>query len=248
MGRPRRRVVVLALRATASSRGRWPALPLGRGSSWVQVLNIPPETGVISIGCKAPVGRIRRLRAYIRGFGGQIGFFRRRSSAGSLEDNASHSRAKRDLHPIQFDNSGYLSRAGLENLTKEGKTAFLQMLDEDKIRSVLACAKKSLDIPRRNLALIDRTLRAKLTQRKTTAEKKTPTPTSLPSTASKEVLAVRAQLNQRCTNCRTEFVVLLGIAEADLVSIFLGSKPPPASFLGDAEVGFALMTCAVCAP
>jgi len=149
---------------------------------------------------------------------------------------------------IQFDNSGYLSRAGLENLTKEGKVTFLQMLDEDKIRSVLACAKKSLDIPRRNLALIDRTLREKLEQRKTTAEKKTPIPTSLPSTASKEVLAVRAQFNQRCTSCRTEFVVLLGIAEADLVPIFLGSKPPPVSFLGDAEVGFALMTCAVCAP
>ena len=65
----------------------------------VQVLNIPPETGVISIGCTASLGRNRFFRAYIRGFGGQIGILRRRSSSGRPEDNASHSRAKRDLHP-----------------------------------------------------------------------------------------------------------------------------------------------------
>jgi hypothetical protein len=153
---------------------------------------------------------------------------------------------------IQFDNANYLTPVRLQHLAQERRATFVQMLDDDKIRSVLACAKKSVDIPRRVLARIDRTLKAKLTERKTPSKRATiaaEPSASLFGMANQEMLTVSTRFHRHCANCRSQFASLIGIAEAELATIFHGSKQPPADFVSNAEVGFALIagTCVVCA-
>lgn len=141
---------------------------------------------------------------------------------------------------VQFDNVHEIGRAKLETWVKQGKAGFLQMLANERIRSVLNCAKKSKDIAKRYLVQIEQTLKSMNSAKKAPAPGPV-APTSAPSAASAAIEAVRVRFESRCANCRSELTGLLGLSEGDLEPILAGSKPPPADFVPDVEAGFEIV-------
>lgn len=147
---------------------------------------------------------------------------------------------------VQFDNAYPISRAGLEKLAKDGRAAFIQALDEQRLRTLLNCAKKSTDIALRDLARIGQALKA-LGQPKTPAPPGTATSAPPSSGANSPMLSTRDRIQRYCSDCRAEFVGLVGISATDLASILADSAKPPDDFMVNAEAGFELLSgCAKC--
>jgi len=147
---------------------------------------------------------------------------------------------------VQFDNAYPISRASLERLTKEGRATFLQALGDERVRSLLACAKKSQDIPTRHLAQIDRALKARAAG-KQPAPPRASAPSAPPAYVSPEILSARARINRFCDDCRTTFVDLVGIDASDLTTILQGTTKVPDDFLKNVQTGFELLVAENCA-
>jgi hypothetical protein len=62
---------------------------------------------------------------------------------------------------IQYDNVYNISCKNFQELVQARQVVFQQMLNADRIRSVLNCAKKSIDIKQGDKALIEKTLKSK---------------------------------------------------------------------------------------
>ena len=146
---------------------------------------------------------------------------------------------------IQFDNLFYRTKAELGEHEKCG-ARFLQSLGEDKILGVLSCATKSDDIRGYDVNRIETALEARRTARKAREEERkkkasTPPSAAVSSTASAEVLAIRARYNKRCSTCQTNFADVLELDVTMLRKIFSGAKEPAKTFGGDADAGFDIL-------
>lgn len=142
---------------------------------------------------------------------------------------------------VQFTNTATLTRQDLAGFESRGTAEFLQTLDGERLRSILNCAKKSLDMTGRELQLVENQLKAFKLARKTPPKGQSvaspPPPSPLPPVG---VAAVRRRYETICVQCRVEFVSLMGILEVDFMAVLAEKRPPPASFLESADTGFEM--------
>jgi len=124
-------------------------------------------------------------------------------------------------------------------LVKQGKAEFVQMLSPERTRSLLNCAKKSVDIAKRDLERIDLALKARNQSRKTPPSgpttKAPPAPPEAPALKS-----ARARMDRYCKDCRPKFIDMVGVKAPELATILDGKVKTPEGFLGDIEAGFDL--------
>lgn len=157
---------------------------------------------------------------------------------------------------VQLHNVHAVNRAKLEQLVKEGKGGFLQSLEDNRFRSILNCANKSIDIEGWVLKLVDRTLKALNPSKQATLPSKLSAPplallSARAPTTSPEITAVRMRYEKRCLKCRAGFSELLEIAEEEVTAILSGLRPTPnKSFAADAETALDLVRpeCACLVP
>lgn len=141
---------------------------------------------------------------------------------------------------VQFDNTWLMVRPKIAMLESAGKAGFLQHLSEQRLRSILNCAKKSLDTPGRVLQLVDRTIKS-LKPSRQTPPKGQPT-VAVPSFVSAEILSVRVRVQKRCGTCRDQLAGAMGVAEVEITRILAGGDAP-ASFLADIGAGLDAIDC-----
>jgi len=147
---------------------------------------------------------------------------------------------------VQFDNAYPISRGSLERLTNEGRAGFVQTLGDERTRSLLACAKKSQDIPTRHLAQIEKALKARAPT-KQTAPPRSAAPSAPPPYVSAEILSVRVRIDGLCATCKTTLVDLVGVSASDLTTILHGTTKAPDGFVVNAQTGLELLAgCAQC--
>lgn len=157
---------------------------------------------------------------------------------------------------IQFDQLAATNRTLLLGHTTSGTGRFVQAMDPQRFRSLLACMKKSEDIPVETLDAITKTLKllsaaAKAPPSKT-ARRADQIVHALPPVVT-GVAAVRIKFDGRCVTCRAQFAeVMVGSVDA-LASVFSEAKSPPEGFLDSSDDGFSMArelagdrcTCAV---
>lgn len=141
---------------------------------------------------------------------------------------------------VEFGNGGYQSRERLERLKVDGYAAFVQALSDERIRSLLNCAKKSEDIVKRDIERIDRALKARAPVKKPPLPAKPPT--APPLFVSTEILAVRVVIGGFCIGCRTNIAGLMGHSDTDLTAILNGEKAPTKDFVTEAEAGIDVVS------
>lgn len=146
---------------------------------------------------------------------------------------------------VQFDNAYPISRTSLERLTQEGRASFLQSLGDERLRSLLACAKKSQDIPKRNLEQIDKALKARAPT-KQPAPSRPSTPSAPPPFLSMEMISTRMRVDRLCGDCHAIFIDLVEVNATDLTTILQGKTKPPDNFLKKAQDGFELLDSENC--
>jgi hypothetical protein len=153
---------------------------------------------------------------------------------------------------IQFDNAALVRVADLKGLAIAGKGGFLQPLDEGRLRSMLGCAKKSHDIPTRDLERIDKALKARAPVKRPPTPPPGPAPKAPPAFVNSEILFIGVQVKKLCDDCRSDFCGMLGVTSDSLTAILHGAEQAPKDFVADATIGIeALKTerssCARCA-
>lgn len=136
---------------------------------------------------------------------------------------------------VQFDNAYEIGRTKLEDLVRQGRAGFEHMLSAERTRSMLNCAKRSLDIAKRDLERIDRALKARNPASKTSVRAAVlPAPPTDP-----QLEAARLRRGLYCGNCRSELDGLLKID--DLEMILQGKRQVPDGFFDTIETGFELI-------
>jgi len=135
---------------------------------------------------------------------------------------------------IGFNNTRTITPTKLVAIQGSGDAVFEQMLADDRIRSMLRCATKSIDIAKRDIAVIEATLKPLVAAAKTAP--KPPTPLE----------SIRGRYERRCTTCRASILGLMMISEVELVAICSGANPEPTGFIGDLEAGFAALDACAC--
>lgn len=141
---------------------------------------------------------------------------------------------------VQYDNTIPLTRAQLETARRDGKADFVQMLQEDRIRSVMNCALKSIDLPGDDIARITKTLKAMKTKSVPAQPAKSPIPPPSP------IDVLRVEFERHDGDCRQNFYTLLELSQTQVTEIFSEAKPAPEKFIENAEVAFGLI-CENCA-
>ena len=145
---------------------------------------------------------------------------------------------------IQFDNTYERNRAGLDKLATQGEARFVHALSNDRLRSVLSCARKSRDIEKWAIALIGQTLKAITPPPKAPPPKGKAAASNAPTRfVSAEILAVSVRVKSRCQSCLAVLVDLMTMTETSMSNVLSGAEPPPASFLEDVRAGLDAIDC-----
>lgn len=150
----------------------------------------------------------------------------------------------RDGTWVVFSNEAPIAaRAQLDALATAGRARFVQSLENERTRSILNCATKSLDIAKRDEDLIRRTLKAM-----NEAAKLPPRPakkTALLSDNTPMGIA-RRRFERNCVKCQNDFAGLLKMSIEEVTLVFSGKKRAPANFLTDADDGLDLLDGKIC--
>jgi hypothetical protein len=135
---------------------------------------------------------------------------------------------------IQYDNTILLTRAKLENVRKNGTGGFLQLLATDRIRAVMNCALKSIDLPGDDIERITKTLKAMKTKSAPAQPAKSPIPPS-------PIDVLWVDFERHDGDCRQKFYGLVQLSETEVTEIFSKSKTAPANFVEEATVAMELI-------
>jgi len=122
---------------------------------------------------------------------------------------------------VQYDNIFAPTQSDLEEQRKAGKVEFIQMLSPDRVRSVMNCAVKSIDLEGRHIEQIKKTLGAMKVKASGTAQAPKLTQAKTPLDSVLEHLASHGQ------PCRRNFCELADISEVELADIMAESKVKP---------------------
>lgn len=148
---------------------------------------------------------------------------------------------------VPFDNVCYIGKMGLDERTRQEMAGFVQSLSPERTRALLNCAKKSEDIPNRDLARIDRALKARNPSKKTPPSG--PTPKAPPAPAVDPALeSARALMEQSCGKCRVKLMDEV----PEVATVMEGKAKAPDGFLGEFKLWFEIVvsecdTCSKCA-
>lgn len=144
---------------------------------------------------------------------------------------------------VQFDNGFPINRKGLDDLAKAGKARYVQPLAEVRFRSILKCAKDSVDLEGWAIVLVESTLKA-LTPAKPATPAVTstkPKATTPPPFVSSEILSMRVRVEARCEACRTILADLMTMTEAAISRVLTGMDKPADGFLGELGAGLEIL-------
>lgn len=137
---------------------------------------------------------------------------------------------------VQFDNGFPINRAGFGDRAKIGKARYLQALAEVRFRSILKCAKDSVDLEGWAITLIEKTLKS-LTPATPPAPSPKPKALTPPPFVSNEILSMRVRVEARCGPCRAELAGAMMMTEVAISRILTGLDLPASGFLGDLGAG-----------
>jgi hypothetical protein len=134
---------------------------------------------------------------------------------------------------VQFDNAGQSSRSALDSARQNNTAGFIQMLAPEKIRAVLKCALQSRDVPKRDLAHVERAYKA------LNAPKPKPAAPPPPLSA---MAKLKVRYESHGLKCRNEIEGLLKGTTNDLVGVLAEKTPQPERFMEEADEAFALIS------
>lgn len=151
---------------------------------------------------------------------------------------------------VQFNKGRSVTRAILDQRTKDGKAGFILALDEHWVHAILNCAIASDDVPgsltkAMKLAKKARSERAKLAKKSGAT-----TPVQVTPKVDADILSVKARYEERCMDCRSNFAMLLEVSEEEVGHFLSGAKDTPLNFTTSAADAFAVLDdvkCAACA-
>lgn len=148
---------------------------------------------------------------------------------------------------IQFNNHGRRTPKELADLVSKG-AKFVGMLDEERLRSILSCAGRSVDIPGRDKERIARALKTRAAAQKEAKQKAT-TKTKQPSPklALTGIALVRDSFSKRCGACQKDIAELANTTVVILTPILAQSAIAPEGLIAEVEMGIGMVDrCSLC--
>jgi hypothetical protein len=143
---------------------------------------------------------------------------------------------------VQFDNIVKESAKGLVQEMRDDQAGFIGPLNEQRLREIWNCAKKSDDVALWAIRLIERTHKARSPSKTRPASTTAPAPIVAVATVSAELVSVRVRFEKHCATCRVQILSLVGLAVEPFTMVVSGTQPPPDGFVVNVEAGFELVS------
>lgn len=135
---------------------------------------------------------------------------------------------------VQFNNTRAVSQAGLEKAIANGVVGYHGKLAEQRLRAILNCARKAIDIEGWAAKLAERTLK------NMPSSQAAPRAIAAPIVAS-GIVEIQAWYDAACNGCRIQFCELTMVSMTQLSRVFARATIPPDTFLADAALAVGMV-------